>query len=408
MRRRYLGLGALLLAALPLAALVKSCGYTARINVRPLYYNETQYVSFARCDAPTNANQVDILYSLISAEKKVIGLNDPLLPSGASNGQRILFPEPLTVEGQNGKTVTATVTGNEFVKVSTQDGVRGFVFLMDNSRSLNGFDENTNQRIPLTDPNDQRLAGAQNFINSDRFTSKDKATIIAFHGDGPEGLDAKQRANPDEAPTNTWFSGNRGVLADSISGLRNQEDGKTPLYDAIGLGTAALRTLPRTVDPVIVLFSDGPDNSSEATLDEARDALTGEPNTPMFAVAIASQLTVGGEDRLRDLACSTAPQGAVLLATGSTTSARFDPLQFATTGYWKAKLDLQLNGGALPAGRYIVTGRMFADPSDAPKACDGTGATACPTGMECDSTRTTTDTPDGQCFVRVSFTYTVQ
>ena len=189
MRRRHFRMGALLLlSALPLAAFVKSCGFSARIDVIQIFYDKTQFVSFGRCDEPGNQNKVDILFNLITGDQRSIAAGDALLPSGANGGIRVAFPEPFQVEGQAGKTITATLNGNTYNSISKPGSPRAYSLLMDNSRSLDGFDENTGARINLTDPGDARIAGAQNFFSSERFLRTDQATLIAFHGDGTDGV----------------------------------------------------------------------------------------------------------------------------------------------------------------------------------------------------------------------------
>lgn len=404
MRRRHFRLGALLLLlAVPLAALVKSCGFSARIDVIQIFYDKTQYLSFGRCAEPDTQGKVDILYNLITGDQRGIGAGDALLPpgtplpSGSTGGIRVEFPEAFVIENQPGKTITPTLEANSFVRISKPGSPRAYSLLMDNSRSLDGFDETTGARINLTDPSDSRIAGTQNFFTSERFLNSDRATIIAFHGDGPAGVFPKLRAFDSEPPVNTWFISNKTELGGKLTELKGEENGKTPFYDAIAVGAAALGTLPSNAQKVMLSFNDGPDNSSESTLDDAKSALGGK--IPVLSVAIKTLLGVNGERALRELACSTEPQGAVVLATASNLRSRFDPVQFAVSGYWKASISLTSPQGLAP-GVYNVTGRMFADPSDAPRTCDE--GDTCPDSMECDTGRT-----PKQCFIRISFSYTV-
>jgi hypothetical protein len=397
MRRRRFVLGAVLALGLPLLGLVKSCGFAARIDVIQSFYDRSEFITFQRCG--TGESVVDIAYALLNGEGKLMTADDPLFGGRGADAIAVETPDPFQVSGESA-TVSATVSGNAYVAI-TPTGMRPAVaILMDNSRSLAGFDESTGTRIPLTDPNDDRIAGAQNFVSTGLLPAAGLATVIAFHGDGSGGVDAKLRRIPAEQPSSSWFTSNTSLLSDKLAELRNEEDGKTPLYDAIDLGARALRTLSAPYRPMMLLFSDGPDNSSNpVTFEGAMSALTGTPQVPLFAIGLGSLLGEG-ESRLRDLTCATDPKGLYLKAPlARDLQKRFEQARVLITGYWRATLNLTLPAG-LPSGTHSVTGKMFADPRAQPKQCDATQSPPCPRGMDCDTAR-------NRCFMNVSFTITV-
>jgi hypothetical protein len=372
--------------------LVKSCGFSARIDVIQSFYDHSEFVAPMRCGRDQSV--VDVVYVVLNGEGKLMTRSDPLfaqLPDPIA----VETPDPFTVDGQSA-TVNASPGGNAFVEVTKPTQGRGVALLMDNSQSLDGRNEQTNARIPLTDPNDDRIAGAQNFVNNDLDLYKsDRMTIISFHGDGVGGLDPKLRRTAGDAPSSSWFTSNTGVLSGKLGELKNEETGKTPLYDAIVLGAQALRSLPSSLRPVMILFSDGPDSSSNpANLDDAKAAVQGNPDIPAFIIGLGTLLTAEGEPQLKDLACSTNPQGVYIkVPLARDLSKRFGQMQHLIGGYWKATLNLSLPTG-LPSGTYTVRGKMFASPRNAPVQC-GTGD-SCPTGMKC-------DTGVNRCYLEVTF-----
>jgi hypothetical protein len=398
-RRRFVAWG---LAVLGVASivLVKSCGFSARIDVIQSFYDRSEFVSAVRCGE--DQSTVDIIYLVLNGQGKLMGKNDPLFAQVA-NPIAVETPDPFSVEGQ-AATVDATLGGNVFVEVTrtTKEGTRaaGVALLMDNSQSLDGRDEQTGNRIPLTDPNDDRIAGARNFVNNDLEAYKsDRMTLISFHGEGVGGVYPKLRRTSGEAPSSSWFTANTGVLSAKLGELTTEENGKTPLYDAIVLGAQALRTLPSSLRPVMVLFSDGPDNSSNpATLEDARAALQGNPDIPAFIIGLGTLLTAAGEPELKDLACSTNPRGVYIkVPLARDLSKRFGQMQHLIGGYWRATLNLSLPAG-LPSGTHTVRGKMFASPQNSPAQC-GAGD-PCPAGMTCDTGR-------ARCYLEITFPLTV-
>jgi hypothetical protein len=413
MRRPHLVLALLSLAA-PGLALLDSCGFSARIQEIPRSYDKTFFITAQRCGTPQN--QADLIYVVLDRSSKLMTETDPLF-RGRTDPITVEIPEPFQIVGQS-RTMNVSFGGNAYVSVSDPKGTRGVAVLMDNSASLNGDDEdNPPARIPLTDPFDDRVAGSQNFVGT--LSAQDRGTVIAFHGAGQDGLFAKIQPTP--TPSQSWFTGNTSLLKQKLGELTGEENGKTPLYDAIQLGVQALRTLPSALRKVLVVFSDGPDNSSQAIFDDAQQSLLGDPQIPTFAIGLGSLLAGGGEQRLIDLTCATAPQGVYLKAPQAANGAictddsqcggtyclvgrcgepgvpkRFEALQWLTFGYWKATVSLSIPSG-LPSGDHIAVGKLFAYPQGSPRQCDNG---ACPRGMECDGNTNT-------CFTKASIPFTV-
>jgi hypothetical protein len=389
-------------AALGCCALALSCGFSAVINIDLDEYDRTEFLTSQHCEGDNNT--VDLLYHLFTETEDLISDRNPILAGRRAAGVKVELLEDFTVEGQGTRIAGEIVAdSNQFVQLSEPGRPRAMALLMDNSRSLDGFDENTNTRFnpPLvTDSGDQRISGAKTFLTDvDTFLpGSDKATIIAFHGDGTGGVIPKMRSRDDEPPSIAWFTSNRATFDAKLNELKNEENGKTPLFDAVSFGVNVLKTVyPATnVQKVAIAFLDGPDNSSEGSLDSASAALR-DNRIPLLGIGLAPKLE-GGAQQLRDLACATSPRGAVLIApTSQDLVSRFRQMRHLVAGYWRVQVRLQQPVG-LAAGTYTVTGKMAADPLLSPKNCDSGAAQPCPTGMECDA-------GSNRCFVRVSFPY---
>lgn len=388
--------------------LVQACGYSAEIEVIQSFYDSSRFIAAQRCG--TGQNVVDVVYALLNSRDQLMTEQDPLFGARGAAAVTVDAPEPFTIEGRS-ETVTVSVSGNAYVEVTRPGRARAVALMMDNSASLNGTNELDGSNAVLTDPRDTRISAAQNFISNGLFPRdaeddlhpNDKATVIAFHGDGANGVDAKMRRTPTEAPAESWFSPSETSINNILGQLNTEENGKTPLYDAIGVGVEALRKTQSSFRRVMVLFSDGPDNASTSTFDDARAALTGNPHIPLFAIGLdpltPSAFGADGHQRLQDLACATTPQGVYMRAPrAADLEDRFKSAELLITGYWKATLDLQIPQG-LPSGTYNVSGKLFAHPEDQPRSC----ADGCSTGdlaMECDSGTQT-------CYMPTSFTVTV-
>ena len=435
MRRWLTVLGTLTVSLPPLAALLlHACGYTARIEVVRSFYRETQFVAANKCG--TDANTIDLLYLLLTGDDQLMTDTDPLLAQrvdGGASPVSVQFPEAFSVarilgpcaaspmpacagggtcvdgfcQMSESVTVEPTVASTRFVQVTRKGTGRAVALLMDNSSSLNGDDENGGPRFNVTDPGDRRISGAQDFVsNVKAFSEADRFTVIAYHGDGTDGVFPKLRSRDDEPPSASWFVSQREELKSQIATLKNEENGKTPLFDAIKVGVAALRSITGSAQRVVVNFSDGPSNSSVATLDEAQTALT-DARYPFISVAVSPKLGAG-VDQLQQLACLTAPdgkpQGALVVSSpGPELRDKFVQLAYLVTGHWRTTLTLAPRNGSLTAGTtYKLTGRMFADPGAAPKRCDETQNPTCPASMECENGA---GEFQGRCFVRVKFNY---
>lgn len=429
MRRWLIVLGTMAVSLPPLV--LHACGYTARIEVVRSFYAETQFVTANKCG--TEPNTVDLLYLLLAGNGDLMTDKDPLLPQGAAS-VNVVFPEAFSVARIVGPCAVSpmppcagggtcvdgfcqvaesvrqqpTVTGTRFVQVTRKGSARAVALLMDNSSSLNGDDENGGPRFNVTDPGDRRLSGAQDFVDNPRTfsSSLDRFTLIAYHGDGPDGVFPKLRRRDDEAPNAAWFVSNRDEIKGPIRALKDEENGKTPLFDAVKLGVDALRSIPGNVQRVVVNFSDGPSNSSTATQEDAENALR-DARYPFISIAVAPRLA-NGVDQLGAMACLPGPDGqpqgaVVVVSPGKELQDKFVQLGHLVTGHWRSTLTLQSENGTLTAGNtYKLSGRMFADPRDAPKRCDETENPTCPVGMECENAA---GDFQGRCFVRVNFNY---
>jgi hypothetical protein len=400
MRRSRLVLGSKIVLAFPTIAIAASCGFSARIDVVESYYDHSEFVTAQRCS--DDQATVDLIYLVLNSESHLMTKDDPLFSGHGANAVTIDVPEPFALDMGGGQ-VPATVAGNAYVEVTHPGKARGVAIMMDNSESVDGWNEQSPRARtnPPTDPDGLRLTGAQNFVNTWLSGSTtDRATLISFHGTGMDGVDAKMATMAGESPSVGWFTGNTSLLDEKLASLKGEAVGATPLYDALSVGNDALRVLPPAVRPIMLVFSDGPDNSSNPiTYDAAKAALTTDPSIPFFAIGLGSLLG-DGEAQLIDLACSSTPQGVYMKAPlARDLKGHFGHMVHLITGYWKVTLNLSLPGG-LPTGTYMATGKMFVNTQgQPPKSCDdqnpcnGSGAMSCDLGRN-------------RCYLNASFTFT--
>lgn len=82
--------------------------------------------------------------------------------------------------------------------------------------------------------------------------------------------------------------------------------GSTALYDAVVASDVHLRNNPRLTKKVLLVITDGEDNMSRETLQEATRKLQSNKGATLYAIGLTDQgMTRAGRDALRDLAGST-------------------------------------------------------------------------------------------------------
>src|SRR5882672_4295173 len=129
MRMGRLALGSLILLAVPTVAFVKSCGFSARIDVVQSFYDHAEFVGAQRCGVPQSS--VDLVYVVLNGEGKLMTKDDPLFAMQGANAIVLETPEPFTIAGQ-GRSVDVTVSGNTYVEITKPGRARGVALLMDN------------------------------------------------------------------------------------------------------------------------------------------------------------------------------------------------------------------------------------------------------------------------------------
>ena len=166
--------------------------------------------------------------------------------------------------------VDFTQTGVERVAQSYV-GPYSAAFLFDQSGSI------TN-----TDPADSRIDAAQVFMRN--LGSGDEVGLLAFAKNGKLPHSPVTAYN---GPNGKAFTSDPHGFDAAFRKLADQEDGGTPLYDAIGVAVRYTVSNADNANRVVIVFTDGQDTASSASLDDAV-RVANQHNVPLHTVALAS------------------------------------------------------------------------------------------------------------------------
>jgi Ca-activated chloride channel homolog len=100
------------------------------------------------------------------------------------------------------------------------------------------------------------------------------------------------------------FTSNLNLLQAALH--QTSARGSTALYDAVVASSVHLRNNPRLAKKVLLIITDGQDNMSRETLQEAMHKLQGDKGPTIYAIGLTSdELTRTGHDALQSLASVT-------------------------------------------------------------------------------------------------------
>ena len=194
----------------------------------------------------------------------------------------------------------------------------------------------------------------------------------------PQGDEMAIVSYNDTAIVESTFTDDAGQLHDAINGMAAPTDGKTATYDGLKKATALVHDLDK-LQPNIVLVSDGPDDVSDATANEAAASVVGS-GAALFGVELGH---AGGTDNgyIDGLASRTGGSTFVAADSAATTST-FDGLSTAVHDQYVAtyasaasqgQVDVNLTiGGVTRKASFVagakVTGAGTTQVVSAPKA----------------------------------------
>ena len=303
------------------------------------------------------------------AESADRGVAEPEAPGGARVG--------IDLQPQNLEFVW---NGGE----ARKDDDRLVVLLLDNSGSLEGLDPRTGAFAPAaaSDEKEQHITWFQDFVLSEALPAESTwFSLVSFQNRLPELTDAfavptRNRDvlhNPDVA--NPEPEGENGLAK-----IGRKEGGQTPLASALDRTYEAVIKANPDLNPVIVLFTDGVEESddpdknigdvSTVGLDAVVPKLAGHTFdgavTPVPVIVMHLQPSVGsgyrrGRDkRLAELACKTG--GAYLFLERADDFQTNDDLQpmvrSLVTGHWRLTAQTTLDNAAIPSGPVLVSAEL--------------------------------------------------
>ena len=220
-------------------------------------------------------------------------------------------------------------------------------FLMDQSGS-----------ITSTDPNDARIEAARVFL--DNLSSGDEVALLAFASGG---------SLPYDPVTVYRDSGGNGFTVDAggfdsaLANLADAEGGGTPLYDAILRALNYTRQEANNANRAVLVFTDGEDTDSSASIDDAIDAAV-SMGIPLHTVALSSGVDVGVLSRLAgetDGSLTRANNAGELISYYGA----LGPFLSGSSQFYRTKWRVNLSGGSMRfgPGASFWTGVLVALPS---------------------------------------------
>ncbi len=185
----------------------------------------------------------------------------------------------------------------DYVPLGDDSQPRAVAVLMDNSGTLKGRgpdcvpepSEATDRTPGGTE--DSRIAAAKDFVFA-LDSGRDLVGLYTFDTAGSSGVQSVTEVEMNAAGTRGFVSNLPGV-EDAILelGKRVACGPGSPVWDAVVRGADDLReiTASRRLNPVIVLFTDGPPDASDAQLSDAIEAVVADPakaedDIPVFVV----------------------------------------------------------------------------------------------------------------------------
>ena len=202
-------------------------------------------------------------------------------------------------------------------------------FLMDQSGSISD-----------TDPNDARIEAARVFL--DNLASGDEVALMAFAAGGKlpyEPVTAYQDSSGNS------FTANAGGFDSALDTLAAAEDGGTPLYDAILRALTYTRQRANNANRAVLVFTDGEDTESNASMDDATDAAV-RMGIPLHTVALSSGVN---EAVLSQLAGKT--DGSMTKANDARELISYygalGPFLSGSSRFYRTKWRMNLSGGTM-------------------------------------------------------------
>lgn len=167
------------------------------------------------------------------------------------------------------------------------------------------------------------------------------------------------------------FTSDAGLLQTALHQVSSR--GTTALYDAVVASAVHLRNNPRLDKKVLLVITDGQDNMSQETLQEAIRKLQPSKGATVYAVGLSDEgLTRTGRDALQSLAASTGglayfPQGlnevdaitrtvardirsqyTIAFKPGSSTSKGYQAIRVEAKGSGRSRLTVRTRSGYYP------------------------------------------------------------
>lgn len=206
----------------------------------------------------------------------------------------------------------------DWVPVGDSGVGRAVALLMDNSGTLAGKGEDgvpvpENATDQSTGQVDNRIAAAKDFVYA-LSEGTDRIGVYTFDTAGASGVQSVTEVEAN-AGASRGFIGSLRLAEEAILKLGSREaSGEgSPVFDAVVEAVTDLRTPEAAAgrNPVIVLFTDGKEHSSEADVDAAIEAVLGGPepadDIPVYVVHLDNVLVmnpiVGRYEPFVRLAC---------------------------------------------------------------------------------------------------------
>ena len=148
--------------------------------------------------------------------------------------------------------------------------------------------------ITSTDPSDSRIDAARVFLRN--LGAGDEVGLLAF---ASGGLLPHSPVTTYSDPNGNAFTNDPNGFDGALRELANQERGGTPLYDAVV--TAVRYTVDRANNSnrVVIVFTDGENNSSTASLDDAI-ATANQNSVPLHTIALSAGVDLGVLSQMAD------------------------------------------------------------------------------------------------------------
>ncbi len=181
--------------------------------------------------------------------------------------------------GTTGTNVDYSLTSVQVYRQASA-GPYSAMFLLDQSGS-----------ITSSDPTDVRIDAAKVFKRN--LGTGDEVGLMAFASNG----------SLPHSPVTIWtsngshFSSNASAFDSTLDSLADLEGGGTPLYDASNSAVATTAAHANNTNRVVIVFTDGEDTSSSASLNDAIQNAK-QQNIPLHTVALSDGVDIGVLSRM--------------------------------------------------------------------------------------------------------------